>query len=194
MCPMILFSMWSGSRRITCEMVPGPKAEKESCPPLSPKLRSSVIHLSMLKNQSTASRGRSFMFLSVMGFMLLMACILLFRRVMGSPKASLRSSQALSMFFMLTGMWANALPARYSLSLSGWSFLVTLVSSTALLNLSWKSRRSSVGRPLKMGILVGAALTDLSQYNSLALSSYSMSPMAWLMVSCMLENLSATKS
>ena len=73
---MTLFSMWLGSSRMISLMVPRLNAVNDNCPPLSPSLVISMMHLSISKNQFTALMGFSSICLSEIGFMFLIDCIL----------------------------------------------------------------------------------------------------------------------
>ena len=71
-------------------------------------------------------------------------------------------ASSMSLTLVVGRLWA-ALPARHSLSLSTWSFLVILLSIAAFRKLSLNPMKSSLMSPEKSGSFIGQALASLSE-------------------------------
>ena len=114
----------------------------------SPSLRMDFMEFSNSRNHVAALLGSVSMALSERGWVAFMIPRRKLRCVDGSPNAFFRIDQAPSTEATPSGgMQDAAFPVRASQSFSNWSVFEILLSSAALLNLSLKMMKSSLGVP-----------------------------------------------
>ena len=113
------------------------------------------------RNHVAALSGSSLLVLSEIGWIALRVLSRKLRCIKGSPNAFFKVAQALSIEVVQSeGMWSAAFPVRAPQSLSSWSVFEILLFLIALLNLSLKVMKSSLGLPEYVGIYCGQGLAD----------------------------------